>query len=29
VDRLWPKPPPNHWIIGSTIGVSADAQDHI
>jgi DNA-binding beta-propeller fold protein YncE len=29
VDPLWPKPLPNHWIIGSTIGVSADAQDHI
>ena len=29
VDPLWPKPLPNHWIIGMTIGVSADAQDHI
>src|SRR5213593_4467428 len=29
VDPLWPKPLPNHWRIGSTIGVSADAQDHI
>jgi DNA-binding beta-propeller fold protein YncE len=29
VDPMWPKPLPNHWIIGSTIGVSADAQDHI
>jgi DNA-binding beta-propeller fold protein YncE len=29
VDPLWPKPLPNHWLIGSTIGVSADAQDHI
>ena len=21
VDPLWPKPLPNHWILGSTIGV--------
>ena len=29
VDPLWPKPLPNHWRIGSTIGVSVDAQDHV
>src|SRR5262245_58887387 len=29
VDPLWPKPLPNHWIIGSTIGVAVDADDHI
>src|SRR5262244_3809407 len=29
VDPLWPKPLPNHWLLGSTIGVSVDAQDHI
>jgi DNA-binding beta-propeller fold protein YncE len=29
VDPLWPKPLPNHWILGNVIGVSADAQDHI
>ena len=29
VDPLWPKPLPNHWIVGQTIGVSVDAQDHI
>jgi hypothetical protein len=29
VDPLWPKPLPNHWIIGQTIGVSVDAQDHV
>ena len=29
VDPMWPKPLPNHWIIGKTIGVSVDAQDHI
>jgi DNA-binding beta-propeller fold protein YncE len=28
VDPLWPKPLPNHWILGNTIGVSVDAQDH-
>jgi DNA-binding beta-propeller fold protein YncE len=26
---MWPKPLPNHWILGMTIGVSVDAQDHI
>src|SRR5215471_11052860 len=29
VDPLWPKPLPNHWVLGNTIGVSADGQDHI
>ena len=29
VDPLWPKPLPNHWRIGSTIGVSVDSQDHV
>jgi hypothetical protein len=29
VDPLWPKPLPNHWILGQTIGVSVDAQDHV
>jgi DNA-binding beta-propeller fold protein YncE len=29
VDPLWPKPLPNHWVIGMTIGVSVDAQDHV
>ena len=29
VNPLWPKPLPNHWIMGQTIGVSVDAQDHI
>lgn len=29
VDPLWPKPLPNHWIIGMTIGVSVDAQDNV
>jgi hypothetical protein len=25
VDPLWPKPLPNKWILGQTIGVSVDA----
>jgi len=29
VDPLWPKPLPNHWIMGQTIGVSVDGNDHI
>ncbi|MDA0690077.1 MAG: hypothetical protein O2948_15705 [Proteobacteria bacterium] len=29
VDPLWPKPLPNHWITGNTIGVDVDARDHI
>lgn len=29
VDPLWPKPLPNHWVMGWTIGVSVDSQDHI
>src|SRR3954471_21336228 len=29
VDPLWPKPLPNKWILGQTIGVAVDAQDHV
>src|SRR3954447_26274163 len=29
VDPLWPKPLPNHWVIGATIGVAVDSNDHI
>src|SRR3954469_3857428 len=29
VDPLWPNPLPNKWILGQTIGVSVDAQDHV
>ena len=29
VDPFWPKPLPNHWVLGSTIGLSVDAQDHV
>jgi DNA-binding beta-propeller fold protein YncE len=27
VDPLWPKPLPNHWLLGSAIGVWVDDQD--
>jgi DNA-binding beta-propeller fold protein YncE len=26
---LWPKPLPNHWVLGSTIGLAVDSHDHI
>lgn len=26
---MWPKPLPNHWILGSVVGVAVDAGDHI
>src|SRR5947207_5708738 len=29
VDPMWPKPLPNHWLMGNTIGVGVDAQDHV
>ncbi len=29
VDPFWPRPLPNHWMLGMTIGVSVDAQDHV
>jgi DNA-binding beta-propeller fold protein YncE len=29
VDLMWPKPLPNHWVLGQTIGVSVDARDHV
>src|SRR5947209_20546341 len=29
VDRMWPKPLPNHWILGSTVGLSVDSRDHV
>src|SRR5712671_928573 len=29
VDPMWPKPLPNHWVLGQTIGVFADPDDHI
>jgi hypothetical protein len=29
VDPFWPKPLPNHWLLGSSIGVSVDERDHV
>jgi len=29
VDPLWPKPLPNHWVIGSVIGVAVDGKDNV
>lgn len=29
VDTMWPKPLPNHWILGSVIGVTVDADNHV
>jgi DNA-binding beta-propeller fold protein YncE len=29
VDPFWPKPLPNHWVLGNAIGVWADAQDNV
>jgi hypothetical protein len=29
VDPLWPKPLPNEWLLGMTIGISIDAQDNV
>jgi len=29
VDPTWPKPLPNGWQLGQTIGVSVDANDHV
>ena len=28
VDPFWPKPLPNHWVLGAAVGVWVDAQDH-
>jgi len=29
VDPFWPKPLPNHWILGNAIGVGIDSKDHV
>jgi hypothetical protein len=29
VDPQWPKPLPNHWVMGNVIGVGVDERDHI
>ncbi len=29
VDPFWPKPLPNGWMLGTTIGVAVDSNDHV
>ena len=29
VDPMWPKPMPNNWVLGQTIGLTVDDRDHI
>lgn len=29
VDPYWPKPLPNHWVLGSAVGVGIDSRDHV
>ena len=29
VDPVWPKPLPNHWVLGNVIGVGVDSRDHV
>jgi len=29
VDPMWPKPLPNHWVLGNVIGVGVDNEDHV
>jgi DNA-binding beta-propeller fold protein YncE len=29
VDPFWPQPLPNHWLLGSAIGVGVDSRDHV
>ena len=29
VDPTWPKPLPNHWLVGAVAGVAVDAKDHV
>ena len=29
VDPMWPKPLPNHWVLGNVIGVGVDTNDHV
>lgn len=29
VDPKWPKPLPNHWIVGAVAGVAVDSNDHV
>jgi len=29
VDPFWPKPLPDHWVLGSVVGVGVDSRDHV
>jgi DNA-binding beta-propeller fold protein YncE len=29
VDPAWPRPLPNHWLVGAVVGVAIDARDHV
>jgi hypothetical protein len=29
VDPFWPKPLPNHWLLGNVIGIAIDNRDHV
>ncbi len=29
VDPLWPRPLPNHWLVGAVVGVDVDSHDHV
>src|SRR5437773_11676167 len=29
VDPMWPKPLPNHWLVGAIAGVAVDAEEHV
>src|SRR2546425_313376 len=29
VDPFWPKPLPNHWLVGAVVGVAVDSKDHV
>ena len=29
VDPFWPKPLPNHWLLGSITGIAFDSRDHL
>ena len=29
VDPSWPRPLPNHWIVGAVVGVAVDDRDHV
>ena len=29
VDPYWPKPLPNHWLVGAVAGIAVDSRDHI